>query len=95
MDIELGGYLKAQSPITYLAASTNALLETSGEGVVAATLSIVGDDYVAPASFLVTSDPSGFFEIVGDELRVKAGAVFDYESTSNYPVAAHLYIQLP
>lgn len=86
MEIEFGSHRKAQSPVTYLAAITSALPETAGEGFVAATLSIVGDAYVAPASFIITSDPSGFFEIVGDELRVKSGAVFDYETASSYPV---------
>ncbi|PCI02442.1 MAG: hypothetical protein COB78_13050, partial [Hyphomicrobiales bacterium] len=68
-------------------ASINALPETASEGAVAATFSIIGDDYVAPASFIIISDPSGFFEITGNELRVTSGASFDYETTSSYPIA--------
>lgn len=86
MGVELSISGAAQLSVTLLAASISALPEDAGGGAVAATLSIVGSDYVAPASFIITSDPSGLFEIVGDELRVKSGATFDYETTSSYPV---------
>lgn len=86
MGVEIGDSGAAQLPITLLTASTNILPETTAAGAVAATLSIVGDAYVAPASFLITSGPSGLFEIVGDELLVKSGATFDYETTPSYPV---------
>lgn len=86
MGIEFSTNDATQSPITLLTASINVLAETASVGAVAATLSIVGDDYVAPASFIITSDPSGFFEIADDELLVKSGASFDYETTPSYPI---------
>lgn len=86
MGVENDDNSTAQSLVTLLVASINALPETANEGAVAATFSIIGDDYVAPASFIITSDPSGFFEIVDDELLVKSGATFDYETTSSYAV---------
>lgn len=86
MGVEFSINGAAQVSVTLLAASINALPEDAGGGTVAATLSIVGNDYVAPASYIITSDPSGLFEIAGDELQVKSGAVFDYETTSSYPV---------
>ena len=38
------------------------------------------------ATFSLVSDPSGFFEVVGNEIRVASGAALDFESASSHDV---------
>ena len=56
------------------------LPETISEGTVVATLSAVDEDTLDTATFEIVGGSSQF-EIVGNEVRVKAGASFDYETT--------------
>ena len=59
--------------------------ENAAAGTVVATLGAADAD--AGSTFTYTlDDPSGLFEVVGDEIRVKAGASLDYESASSHPV---------
>ena len=37
-------------------------------------------------TYTLRTDPSGKFEVVGDEIRVKAGASLDYESAASHQV---------
>jgi len=65
---------------TRLVLAGSSVPEDASAGVVVATLSVVGPDYLAPASYALTSDPSNNFEIIGNELRVKASATLDFET---------------
>ncbi len=58
--------------------SANSILEDSPGGTVVAQLS--SDDGVSGLSYTLVSDPSGWFEIVGDVLRVRPGVTVDYET---------------
>ena len=37
-------------------------------------------------TYAITNDPSGFFEIVGDEVRVAAGANIDFETDQSHDI---------
>ena len=37
-------------------------------------------------TYTLADDPSGFFEIVGDEIRVKVGATIDFETATSHEV---------
>ncbi len=60
--------------------------ENAAAGVVVAVLSAVDTNANETFSYTLTNDPSGFFEIVGDELRVAPGATLNYETTTSYDV---------
>ena len=57
------------------------LSESASDGTVVATLDTVDVDTGDTFTYTVTNDPSGFFEIVGNEVRVKAGATLDHGIT--------------
>jgi len=69
--------------ITFTGGSVN---ENAVAGTVAATLSSVDADASNSFTYAITSDPSGYFEIVGNEVRVKAGATIDYETATSHNV---------
>ena len=60
--------------------------ENSAAGTVVATLSVVDSNAGDTATYAITNDPSGNFEIVGDEVRVKAGAAIDFESAQSFNI---------
>ncbi len=60
--------------------------ENAGAGTVVASLTTSDVDIGDTFTYALTSDPSGFFEIVGDEIRVKAGATIDYETANTHAV---------
>ena len=64
--------------------------ENAAAGTVAATLSTMDADSGDSFSYAITSDPSGFFEIVGNEIRVKAGASIDYENATSHDVTVQV-----
>ena len=71
---------EAPSDITVAGGS---VVENAAGGTVVATLGTVDPD--AGDSFTYTlTDPSGKFEIVGNEVRVKAGATLDFETASSH-----------
>ncbi|MFC2953151.1 cadherin domain-containing protein [Marinicaulis aureus] len=54
-------------------------------GAIAGTLSATDPDTGAPIdAFAIVNDPSGAFEIVGNEVKLKDGISLDYESQSSY-----------
>ena len=61
------------------------MTENAAAGTVVATLSAVDADS-SSFTYVLSEDPSGLFEIVGDEIRVKAGADIDYESATSHEV---------
>ena len=60
--------------------------ENAAAGTVVATLKAVDGDAGESFTYALDADASGKFEIVGNELRVKAGASLDYESASSHEV---------
>ena len=49
-------------------------------------LSTVDADAGDSHTYAITNDPSGFFEIVGDEVRVAAGASIDFETDQSHDI---------
>ncbi len=60
--------------------------ENAPAGTVVATLGAVDPDAGGGFTYSLASDPSGQFEIVGNEVRVKAGAALDYEAATSHNV---------
>ena len=64
--------------------------ENAAAGTTVATLSAVDADTGDSHTFAITNDPSGFFEIVGDEVRVAAGATIDFETDQSHDVTVEV-----
>ena len=60
--------------------------ENAAAGTVVATLGALDPDAGDTFTYTLASDPSGKFEIVGNEVRVKAGATLDYETATSHEV---------
>ena len=59
-------------------------------GATVATLSASDDNADDSHSFAITSDPSGIFEIVGNEIRVRADQTIDYETNTSFDVTVQV-----
>jgi len=66
------------------------IAENAVAGSVVANLSAVDPDDEAGFVFEITDDPSGNFEVVGNEIRVKAGASLDAETTQSHSVTVQV-----
>ncbi|CAN0556697.1 unnamed protein product, partial [Ectocarpus sp. 8 AP-2014] len=55
-------------------------------GSTVATLSATDADSGDTFSFAITNDPSGHFEIVGDEVRIKSGQTIDFETAETHDI---------
>ena len=63
------------------------LIAENDAGAVVGTLSATDPNTGGPvAAFAIADDPSGLFEIVGTQLKLKAGAAFDYETQTSHVV---------
>ena len=60
--------------------------EGAAAGTTVATLSTVDVDAGDSHTYAITNDPSGFFEIVGNEVRVAAGAIIDFETDQTHDI---------
>ncbi len=58
--------------------------ENAPAGTVVAKLGAADPDAGDSFSYALAADPSGKFELVGDEIRLKAGATLDYETASSH-----------
>ncbi|MEP4152640.1 MAG: cadherin domain-containing protein, partial [Lentilitoribacter sp.] len=65
--------------------SSDSVDENSASGTVVATLSAT-DNALDSHTYTITNDPSGFFEISGDKILVKAGADIDFENATSHDV---------
>src|SRR5262245_18957845 len=63
--------------------------EQAAAGTVVASLAAVDADPGDTFMFALT-DPSGFFDIVGNEIRVAAGATLDFETTPTFVVTVQV-----
>jgi serralysin len=75
-----------------LVLSSDAVKETATAGTVVGKLSTVDPDVGDPHTYTLLN-PSSSFEIVGDELRVKAGAVLDHDLTPTQSLAIQVMDQ--
>ncbi|MEP4476315.1 MAG: cadherin repeat domain-containing protein, partial [Lentilitoribacter sp.] len=67
--------------------SNSEVAENASGGTVIATLSTVDADDTDTHTYEIVSDPSGYFEIVGDEIRVKDGANLDFETAPIHEIS--------
>ncbi|MEO0546090.1 MAG: tandem-95 repeat protein [Pseudomonadota bacterium] len=81
--VTVGGVNDAPTDITYPSAVVS---ENATAGTVVAVLSAVDADSVGPFTFSLTSDPSGFFDIVGNSIVVASGANIDFETSTSHVV---------
>ncbi|PWW00622.1 Ca2+-binding RTX toxin-like protein, partial [Hoeflea marina] len=58
----------------------------NASGVTVATLSTTDEDVGDTHTYTITSDPSGHFAIVGNQLQVKTGQTLDYETAPSHSV---------
>ncbi|EFL88256.1 tandem-95 repeat protein, partial [Ahrensia sp. R2A130] len=73
----------APTDITYPSADID---ENSAPGEVVANMSAVDSDSTPPFTYSILSDPSGFFEILGDQIVVATGAALDRETATFHDV---------
>ncbi len=71
---------------TGLALSNASIAENSAPGGLVGSLSVNDPDAADTASFALTGGASHLFEVVGDQLRVKAGANLDHEAADSHSV---------
>jgi Ca2+-binding RTX toxin-like protein len=69
---------------TDIAVAGGAIDENSAVGAVAGILSLVDPDAGDAGTFTLVSGATDKFEVIGNEIRVKAGAVLDFETTPSY-----------
>ena len=58
--------------------------EDAGTGAVVATLTTTDPNAANTFTYTIQDDPSGFFEIVGDEIRLRSGAALDHEIAATH-----------
>ncbi|MHA7872123.1 MAG: cadherin domain-containing protein, partial [Hyphococcus sp.] len=61
-------------------------VDENSDGATVATLSAVDPDAGDTAVFSLSDDPSGLFEVVGNELKLKDGVSLDHEAQDAYEV---------
>lgn len=64
--------------------------ENVAAGTVVATLAASDEDLGDTLTFTISSDPSGLFEIVGNKIRVAAGALIDYEEATEHTITVEV-----
>ncbi|MEP2980724.1 MAG: cadherin domain-containing protein, partial [Lentilitoribacter sp.] len=68
----------------------NAVVENAAEGTIVATLSAEDADAGDTFTYAITNDPSGNFEISGNQIVVKAGADIDYEDATSHDITVEV-----
>ncbi len=81
-NIELTG----DSGGTQTTTTLNAAIDENDAGVTVANLSAIDPDVGDSATFSIVSDPSGNFEIVGNELKLKDDVSLDYEAQDSHDI---------
>lgn len=80
------GSLMNDAPTDITVAGLTSVAENSNPVTAIATFTSVDKDFGQAATFSIVSDPSGYFEIVGNQLFVKAGAAVNFEAFATVPV---------
>ncbi len=81
------GVTNANEAPTDLTVTGGTVQENAAAGTVVATLGATDADAGSSFTYTLAADPSGKFEVVGDEIRVKAGASLDYESATSHQLS--------
>lgn len=82
--VDITGITQANQAPTDLALSSSSVAENSPAGTVVATLTTTDPNPGDTHSYSIVAGDTTNFEIVGDELRVKAGASIDFESATSH-----------
>jgi Ca2+-binding RTX toxin-like protein len=69
---------------TAIMVTGGSVTENASAGTVVATLSALDPNVGDTHTFAITGPASGLFEIVGNEIRIKAGASIDFEAASGH-----------
>lgn len=80
------GSLVNDAPTDITVAGLTSVAENSNPVAPVATFTSVDKDFGDAGTFSIVSDPSGYFEIVGNQLFVKAGAAVNFEAFGSVPV---------
>jgi Ca2+-binding RTX toxin-like protein len=75
---------------TGLAMSGGTVEENATAGTLVASLSAADPDVGDTHSFALVGGATGLFEIVGSEIRVKSGAVLDYEAATSHSLTVQV-----
>ena len=78
--------LNANEGPTDITVSGGTVQENAAAGTLVATLGAVDADVGETFVFEIVDDPSGFFEIVGNQVRVASGALIDYETQVSHTI---------
>ena len=81
-----GGSAQVNRAPSDLTVAGGTVQENAGAGTVVATLGALDPDAGDSFSYALASDPSGKFEVVGNEVRVKAGASLDHEAAASHDI---------
>ena len=86
-DDSFDGTIPVESPAAPISAVLlpDPLVDENAAGAIVGTLSAV--DGVGPVTYSISSDPSGYFEIRGDALALKADVSLDHEASDSYSVS--------
>jgi len=79
-----GSVIDTNAAPTGISVSGGSVEENAAAGTCVATLSAIDPDSGDSHSFALTGGATDIFELVGSEIRVKAGAVLDFETRSSY-----------
>ncbi len=71
---------------TGISLSSATVAENSAPGTVVGTLATVDVDPGDSHVYSITSDPSGFFQNIGNEIRVRDAANLDYETATSHQI---------
>lgn len=72
---------------SHIAVNGGTVAENSAGGTLVGTLSVSDADAGDTHSFAIAGSDYGLFEIVGNQILVKAGAILDYEAKATYSLA--------
>lgn len=80
------GSLMNDAPTDITVSGLTSVAENSHPAAAVATFAAVDSDFGQDHTFSIVADPSGYFEVVGNQLFVKAGAAVNFEAFSSVPV---------
>ncbi|MEL6979362.1 MAG: cadherin domain-containing protein [Pseudomonadota bacterium] len=83
-------YTPGQAPTDIAFASGGSVAENSAGGTVVAALATTDSDSGDSASYAITNDPSGLFEISGSNIVLKSGAAVNFETATSHDVTVRV-----
>ncbi len=89
-NISLSSIELSEATITQGSASEISVDENSSDGSIVAILGANDVDVSDTFTYEITSDPSGNFEVIGNEIRVKPGTDIDFESFTSHDITVQV-----